>query len=357
MSIKYLMVCLFFGSALLAQNADKKAEAIVNKAIEKETCAGLSAGYLSGSDIRWEYATGSSDEKKQQPFTPATLTRIASIAKPMTAIAILQLYEAGKIELDVPVQTYLPEFPNKAKGEITVRHLLHHSSGLGGYQSKKERENKKHYANLEAAVKIFADRPLSFSPGSDFNYTTYGYVVLGRIIESVSGQTYEDYMRRNIWDKAGMHNTGVEKFSENYPHKSALFHAKKPGKIKAVKPTDLSDRIPGGGLYSCLPDMLNFGKAVLNHTLVSESTTQMMFRDSDLKKEGNPYGMGWYLYGENPNYGMVVGHNGAQSGASTFLFLLPESDIVVVVLSNTSGAMQEVTNIAVNLFDLAAAAK
>lgn len=327
---------------------------LIQKAVEETQSVGIAAGFSVDGVIKWQEAAGFSDEENKKSFDPSTLTRIASIAKPMTAFAIMQLYEQGKLDLDKPIQTYLPAFPVNKEGTITTRHLLQHSSGLDGYKSEKEQENKTNYPGLADAVSIFKDRDLISEPGKAFHYTTYGYVVLGLIIEQVSGMSYESYMQQNIWDKAGMKHTGIEHFDHPVQGQSKIYHLNNKGKIKEAKPTNLSDRIPGGGIYSCLTDMLKFGDAVLNNVFVKESTLKMMIEDPKLKTDGNGYGLGWYLYGENPKYGNVIGHNGSQTGASTFLMLLPEQKTTIVVLSNTSGAMQRVSNITVQLFDVAA---
>jgi CubicO group peptidase (beta-lactamase class C family) len=160
-------------------------------------------------------------------------------------------------------------------------------------------------------------------------------------------------MQANIWDKCEMNNTGVEDSKHQVLEKSRVYHKNSKGKIVAAEQTDLSDRIPGGGVYSTVEDLLKFGDAVISNELIKESTFSEMISNPNLKAEGNGYGMGWYLYGENPNYGNVIGHNGSQTGASTFLMLLPEVKTTIIVLSNTSGAMQAISTITVKLFDIA----
>jgi CubicO group peptidase (beta-lactamase class C family) len=305
----------------------------------------------------WKGGAGYADLEGKIEFASTTRSRLASITKSMTAIAIMQLYESKKLELDEPIQTYIPEFPLKVEGTMTIRHLLQHSSGLDGYQSDQERENKINYGSLAEAVAIFQDRDLISIPGQEFHYSTYGYVLLGLVIEKISGLTYTEYLQKNIWDKAAMTETGIEQTGESAKNKSEIYHRNSRGKIKKADVTNLSDRVPGGAVYSSVSDVLKFGNAILANTLIKAETFQMMVELPDLKYDGNAYGFGWYLYGENPKYGKVVGHNGAQTGASTFLMLLPAEKTVIVVLSNTSGAMQEVTNITISLFDIAAESK
>ena len=142
-------------------------KALLEKAIETEVTVGIAAGYSINGKVEWQEGAGESDSDNNITFTPNTLTRIASIAKPMTAVAIMQLYERGQLDLDASIQTYLPTFPIKTEGEITVRQLLNHAAGLDAYQSDAERENTKNYASLADALTIFQDRALIATPGME----------------------------------------------------------------------------------------------------------------------------------------------------------------------------------------------
>lgn len=349
-----LQTTVFIGQE---KNVEAKANELITQAIEEKEVVGIAAGFSINGELTWQDASGYSDLNKKELFKTSTITRIASISKPMTAIAIMQLYENGKLDLNVPIQNYLPSFPQKKEGTITVKQLLQHSAGIASYKNNREQENTNNYETLEDAVSIFKDRDLIATPGEEFNYTTYGYVVLGAIIEKVSGMTYENYMKDNIWNKAGMTNTGIEYEDKIVANRTTVYHKNSKGKIKEATRTNLSDRIPGGGVYSTLTDMLKFGDAVLNNIFIEKATFEMMLENPKLKTEGNGYGLGWYLYGENPTYGNVFGHNGTQTGAATFLMLLPDQKTSIVVLSNTSGAIQTVSSITIKLFDIAAEAK
>lgn len=330
------------------------AQAMVDEPFAAGTFTGAAAGFAIDGELVWQYAVGHSDASSNEAFLPSTRTRIASIAKPMTAIAIMQLMERGVLDLDVPIQIYLPEFPVKKEGVITTRQLLQHTAGIGEYASAKERENQVHYPTLLDAIDIFKDRDLISVPGAAFHYSTYGYVVLGAIVEKVSGQTFNAYMQSRIWDVAEMLDTGVETDREGH---AALFNSYGKGNISEAQITDLSDRIPGGGFYSTSTDLLKFGNAVLDGSLISSESLAVMLKDPGVKTDGNGYGLGWYLFGENPKYGNVFGHNGSQTGASTFLMLLPEQHTVIAVVSNTSNALPAVTKVTMGLFDPAAIAK
>jgi CubicO group peptidase (beta-lactamase class C family) len=198
-------------------------------------------------------------------------------------------------------------------------------------------------------MNVFKDRELHAEPGEQYNYTTYGYVVLGVLIERVSGVSFEEYTKKNIWEKAGMNSTGVEHYGETYENKTQLYSKRRNGKVKHIKKgNNLSNRVPGGGFYSTLEDMLKFGQAVIHNTLIKPETLTMMFENNGLKKEGNPIGLSWFMYGATPTPEKVFGHGGAQTGASSDLFIIPSEQKVIVVLSNTS-RVRETTGTAVGI--------
>ena len=352
-----IMLNILFSAQSQILNGQEKGQKLLDNAIANGQFAGVSGGTISNGIITWTGGAGYANVEDKTAFTPQSVSRIASIAKPMTAIAIMQLVERGHIQLDDKVNLYIPAFTKVELQTITIRHILQHSSGLGAYQSNKERNSYTNYATLEEALQVFIHRELEFTPGNDFGYTTYGYVVLGMIIEKVTGVSYEDFLKKNIWEVADMQHTSVEKFGIAVENKTKMYHQKKPGKIKTVKQTNLSDRIPGGGVQSTVEDLLKFGNAVLDGSLIKKETLEQMIIDTGLKKEGNGYGMGWYLYGENPTHGNVFGHNGGQLGSISVLLLLPEQNSAVSVLSSTSGGMQEIFRIAIDLFDVAASLK
>ena len=321
--------------SVLADNA----QAYLDEAVSNGQCVGIAAGIMTGDSLRWRGATGMADREASITYTPQTIGRTASIAKPMTAVAILQLVEQGKLQLDDKVAEHLPEFKEAHLATITVRHVLQHAAGFRGYGNSKERNNEVNYPTFSAAMQVFINDKLLFPPGKGYGYTTYGYTVLGALIEKTSGLDYEEYLRTMVWEPAGMVNTSVERFDSPTPGRYNIYHQKKPGKLQAVAFTHQSDRIPGGGIQSTVEDLLRFGRAVLNGTLVSTESLQLMTTDSGLKTEGNGYGMGGFLYAKD---GAAFGHTGGQLGCSSFMILVPSRKVVVAVMSNTSGRSNEV---------------
>ena len=351
----FLIATLVLGTANLLYGQEQELVDQLQIILTQDIAEGQYAGGVMGLTVGEKeivVAGGLRDLKTKAPFERITLNRIASISKSMTAVAALQLYEKGMLDLDVPIATYLPTYPKDQASRITTRHLLLHASGIGAYASRRETENQQEYPSLAAAATVFQDRPLIDEPGNAEHYTTYGYVVLGMIIESVSKQTYEDYMEEHIWAAAGMENTGVEHLAEAYPNKSSLYHRTKKGKIKLSDVNNLSNRTPGGGIYSTVDDLLKFGNAVLSHRLINQESFAMMMEKPGLPYEGNPYGMGWFLYGEHPDLGQVYGHTGEQTGCSSVLLLLPEQEAVIAVMNNTALTLNHAFGSALKLFPI-----
>lgn len=340
-------------AVILNHDTEIKANQLLKQHIDKKIFTGVVAGISIQNNHVWLNVAGHSNKVANKAMEAQTVVRTASIAKSMTAVAIMQLVEKGLIDLDVPIQTYIPDYPKKKEGDITTKQLLYQTAGIPNYASTREVQNDKNYPTLADAVDVFKNRDLLHQPGTAFSYATYNYVVLGLIIEKVSGLTYEAYMTKNIWEKAGMQQTGIEKYGQPHPNRTSLYHRNKKGKIKlAKKENDLSNRIPGGGFYSTVGDLLRFGEAIISNELISTESLQTMLTQSEVAKEGNPYGMGWFMYGGEANPSGCIGHSGAQTGVSSQLMIIPSTGTIVAILANTSGAWEEAIQLSVALIQL-----
>jgi len=349
----FIAIILVFHTFLIsAQDRTETSNALLETLVKDGFVVGASASYSVNGEVTWEAVTGFSDKEEKQDFTLDTEVRTASIAKSMTAIAVMQLVEQDLIDIDLSIDTYIPEFIQKGKTKITTKHILSHTSGIGAYKNDKEAENKVNYTSLLDAYDVFKNRKLRFEPGTEFYYTSYGYVVLGILIEKVSGLSYEAYMQKHIWDKAEMTHTGIEKPELKRENATSLYHRDRKGKIKEAKTNNLSNRTPAGGFYSTTNDLIKFGNALLNKTLVTAKTYNLMVQHHSLEKVNNGYGFGFYLYGGEKKEDGIIGHNGAQRGTSTQLFVIPSLKTVIVVVANTSGAIREVTTVAGKLIDI-----
>lgn len=350
---KILVITFLVTFLGISQDKNKEINVLLEKVIINKTVAGVVAGYSVEGKTIGQSTAGFANIKAKKKIELNTKIRIGSIAKSMTALATMQLVEQGLIDLDAAIQTYILDYPKHPKTQITIRHLLSHTSGIDGYKDGRESNTTEKYTTLYDALTLFKDRDLLFEPGTQYSYTTYGYTLIGAVIEKITGKTFEDYMQQNIWDKAEMTNTGVEKFGVKMNNKSELYSRNNgKGKAKIAKENNLSNRIPGGGFYSTVGDILKFGNAVLNNVFVDKSTLNLMRKHHSLEKENNAYGFGWFLYAKKPNEGFIIGHPGGQTGNTSFLFIVPSKKAVSVVLANTSRAQSSINPIANALLNL-----
>ena len=350
--MKRILILVILSIASRSHAQERKAQALFEQLVTDQGIVGAASAYSINGETIWASATGYSNLETKKTYTLETTNRMASIAKPMTAIAIMQLFEKGLIDLDSPIQTYIPDYPNQGSTQITIRHLLSHTSGIDGYKNSKEAENQINYPTLSDAIGVFKNRSLLFEPGTSYHYTSYGYTLLGHLLEHVTGLSYESYMQQNIWDVADMNDTGIDRYGVDEGEATKLYSRRKSGKTIKGRENNLSNRIPGGGFYTTVDDMLKFGHAVLTNELIKKETFDFM-RELHSVNTKSQYGFGWFLYSPAPNQGSLIGHGGAQMGCSSQLFILPDQKIVSIVLANTSRV--EVTGFGVELIRLAIA--
>ena len=325
-------------------------------AIEKEISTlmsdrripGLSIAVVVENQLRWASGYGMADVENAVPARSSTVYRIASVTKPVSAVAAMQLVERGKLDLDAAIQKYVPTFPEKS-GPITARLLLGHLSGIRNYLRTDfagQHENARYYGRLTDALDIFQNDPLDVEPGTRFGYTTFGYALLGVAIEGASGRTYADYMQENVFAPAHMFQTRMDSVYDIIPNRARgytrlgideSFTGKFPtGEVRNSDFMDSSYKLPGGGLVSSVEDMAAFAIAVQSGVLVSpESFALMTTRQRTKSGEETPYGLGWYL-GMEGRPG-VVWHGGVQKGVTSTLVLLPRERFAVVILTNLEG--------------------
>jgi serine beta-lactamase-like protein LACTB len=293
---------------------------------------------LDGATV-WESGYGMADLENSVPATRETLFRLASVSKPMTAVAITQLYERGKLDLDADVQKYCPAFPKK-EWPITARELLGHLGGIRHYDSDGKRDipedSSKHFASMEESLKIFENDPLVAQPGTKFQYSTYGYTLLGCVLEGASSEKYVDYMRENVFRPAGMEQTQADDVFAVIPHRARWYHKTKAGDVQNAGVLDSSYKIPGGGFISSATDMARFELAVMDGKLLKDASRELMWTpEKTTEGTSTRYGFGW---GVEQKYGMTLyAHTGGQQGTSTSILLARGRRAGIVVLTNMDG--------------------
>jgi serine beta-lactamase-like protein LACTB len=341
------IVCLlavFLACAPAAPAQQKSLSPEKRAAIEKAVSSFMSANSVPGigaavvleGEPVWSAGFGMSDLEDSAPATSSTLFRLGSISKPITATAVMQLWERGKLDLDAPVQKYCPAFPQK-EWPITSRQLLGHLGGIRHYNPDGKGDvpddSARHFATMEESLQIFAADPLVAKPGTEFHYSTYGYTLLGCVLEGAAGEKFVDFVRKNIFQPAGMDQTRDDDFFAIVPHRTRWYHKDKSGVVRNAGVLDSSYKIPGGGLISSADDLARFEAAILADKLMQRATRDLMWTNLQ-PAEGKPshYALGWFVA---EKFGLrTAGHTGGQQGTDTAFLVVPDRRAGVVVLAN-----------------------
>jgi CubicO group peptidase (beta-lactamase class C family) len=330
---------------------------LVDEAMATEPRAGLAVGVVLGDTFTFTTARGVASASPRVDVTPRTTFRLASVTKTFTALAVMQLVDEGVLDLDAEVQTYLPSFPRKP-WPVTLRALLSHTSGIGHYKDALDGKVTRRLTTTEALA-IFEDRPLVDEPGARFLYSSYGYNVLGAVLEKVTGRSFAEVIDDQITGPLGMTHTALEGgLGSRGPHDAIGYRVvehKGKKRLAASERIDLSARFAGGGLRSNVEDMVVYARALLDGALVPPDTFRLMTTPT-ITRDGQQaeYGLGFAVY---PQRGLlVVAHAGGQPEASSLLFLVPDEDparrLGVVLLSNLEDDQPRLSALAASIAGL-----
>lgn len=344
-ALRTVVAVLFLAVGAAAQSslppsAVAEIDHIIDQARAEQKIPAVSVAIALKGHTIFRKAYGFADLENNLIATPDTLFRTASIAKSMTAVGALELVERGKLDLDVRIQRYCPQFPEK-KWPITTRELLGHLSGIRHYEGK-EPESTVHYSSTADGMIIFKNDPLVAPPGEKFTYSTYGYTVVGCVMEGASGEKYTDYMAEHVFRPAGMTHIFVDSFAI-IPHRARGYEKDENGGVRNAGLMDSSYKIPGGGFVSNPEDLVRFADAVMENRLLKPQTVQMMWT-SQKTSDGNEthYGLGWGL--ADLDGIRIFAHGGGQQGTSTSLIVMPSREYASAVTIN----MDEVDAIGLN---------
>jgi CubicO group peptidase (beta-lactamase class C family) len=229
----------------------------------------------------------------------------------------------------------VPSFPDRGLG-ITLRHLLTHTSGIRHYKEG-EMDLKDHFDSVEEALEIFKNDPLLFSPGTKYSYSSYAYNLLGAVVESASGLTFEAYLKENVWGPAGMAATRLEHQGEVVPKRSQQY-VRRGGRIENAPYADLSVKWAGGGMISTVEDLARFAIALDEGVLLKSSTLELMYEPMTLKDgTRTDYGLGWDSQVDERGRRWIA-HGGGATGGSTYLLRLPEKRFAIAIAANVQDA-------------------
>lgn len=307
----------------------EQARTLLKALKENQHIPGLSIAVGKGGKFIWKEGMGLANVQKGEEVTPNTKFRIGSISKALTAFALGKLFDEGKLDWDDPVSKYL-SYEGAPEYSFTIKQLAGHQAGVRHYKGA-EFYSKKAYSSIEESLNIFKNDPLLFEPGTDYHYTTYGYSLLGRLIEVNSGKSYSDYMMKEVLEPLAMASTVLEDAGYDESGK-ALFYSK-GGKREAAE-VNLSNKWAGGGFLSTPTDLVRFlnnARNVVSFSTLFELITPQPLADGS----STGYGIGFRISRVEATDEMIVHHGGSILGARAFLLALPDQQLVVAICTNT----------------------
>ncbi|MEY8868245.1 serine hydrolase [Meridianimaribacter flavus] len=330
------------------ENIEPKIDVLASEAYKTDE-PGVSILVAKNGKVIYQKAFGKASLELDVPMTPNHVFEIGSITKQFTAIAILMLQEQGKLKVSDDITKYIPEYPTKGK-TITIHNLLNHTSGIKSYTNIPSfRQFAAKDMSPKELIDVFKDEPMDFNPGEQYSYNNSGYILLGYIIEVVSGMTYEDFVEKNIFEKIGMTNSYYGSKKELIKNRALGYQEGENGYENADY---LSMTLPyaAGSLMSTTNDLLKWQNALNNYTFITKDSYETAIHGSTLNNgEHIPYGYG---LGENTISGSPsIQHGGGIFGYTTMGIYLPEEDIFVSALSNCN--CKNVTDLATRIAAIA----
>ncbi len=279
---------------------------------------------------------GMADREKKIPNTLNTKFRIGSMNKMFTATAVLQLVQAGKINLTDPLGKYLTDYPNKdVASKVTIHHLLTHTGGTGDFFGPEFDKHRLELRTLQDYVKLYGERGLAFEPGSRWDYSNYGFLLLGLVVQKASGQDYYDYVREHIFKLTGMNSTDSLPEDQAVPGRSVGYTKREgSGEWRTNVDTLPYRGTSAGGGYSTVEDLLAFANALENQKLLDAKNVDLLTTGKvETPGGGSKYGYG---FGDETSADGVrcFGHGGGAPGMNGDLKICPQSGYVIAVLAN-----------------------
>ncbi len=342
-----LLLLIIFSVFTIACKAQLEIDSTRKNKIEELVDLYAKYGKFNGSilvsksgDVIFKKGYGSANMEWDIPNQTDTKFRIASVTKQFTAMLIMQMVAEAKLALDVPISTYLPTFPKEKGDKINIHHLLTHSSGVPNYTSfSNYREVMRDPLKPIEIIEIFADSLLQFSPGERFSYSNSGYVLLGNIIEEVSGKSFEEVLKEKILIPLKMTNSGVDNH-RNIIKNRAVGYNRNGSTFVNSSYIDMSVAYTAGAIFSTVEDLYLWDQALYTEALLPKKFMALIF-DKQIPAWRQHYGYGWNI-GESPigntdEVLQTVKHNGGINGFNSSILRMPSDHSSIIMLNNTSG--------------------
>lgn len=325
------VLCFSFPEIVKADEITDRIDKLVNDYISLGTFSGTVLVAKDGTAI-YERAYGFEDREAGKPLTMSSRFNIGSMGKTFTAVAIMQYVEKGKLNLDSKLSEILPEYPFINADKMTLRQILSHTAGLSNYMGHPDYQKKKNeYTKIDDFLKLALEVPPAGAPGEKFEYSNTGFIVLGKIIEKLSGKDYFEHIRETLWGELGMNNTTVYRVNTKAENKAAGYELLPTGDVIYTGPNDIP-ALSDGGTFSNAYDLLTYAKALQRYVLLTEELSTQMFTQHAQFGPVLGYGYGFMIYNDKGKN--VVGHGGDCPGYCADLTMMLDKGYTVIVLSN-----------------------
>lgn len=306
--------------------------AAIAEVMARHAIPGMSVAVLVDGQMVWSEGFGFADLENRVPATPLTRFRIGSVSKPVTAAALGKLVESGRLDLDAPVQRYVPSFPAK-RWPITSRQVAGHLAGIRHYRGS-ENQSTRRYATVDEGLEIFQGDSLLHEPGTRYLYSSYGWNLLSAVVEGASGRDFLSYMRDEVFQPLALRSLVAEHVDSVIPFRARFYDRGEDGRVLNAPYVDNSYKWAGGGYLSNTEDLVRFGWAHLDGSLLKPATVETLFApQSTSDGESTDYGIGWSS-GVDEAGRRWVGHTGSSVGGWAVLMLYPDQRVVVAALAN-----------------------
>ena len=320
-----------------AQNTAEKIDALIQTYVDCSQFNGTALVAVKG-EVIFKKGYGLANREWNIPNRPNTKFRLGSITKQFTSMLVLQLVEQGRIDLQGNLSHYLPYYRKDTGEQVTIHHLLTHSSGIPSYTSLPDffAEISRDPYPVQDFVVEYCSGDLEFEPGSKYRYNNSGYFLLGAIIEEVTGKKYEDVLQERILDPLGMKDTGYDHHETIIPNRATGYNTTFDGYLNSPY-LDMSLPYAAGSLYSTVEDLFTWDQALYTDKLLSEKFKQMLF-----KSYISNYGYGWSIrerkLPDSEQKLKSISHGGGINGFNTLIERLIDEQHLVVLLNNAPGA-------------------
>ena len=327
-------------TSLVSADAISAARSLVQADLAKRGYPGIAVAVSVDGETVWSEGFGYADLEHRVPMWPSVKFRVGSISKSITAAAVATLVDDGRLELDVPIRRYVPSFPEKAY-PITTRQLGGHLGGIRHYQGD-ENFIRDPYASVLDSLSIFQNDPLLHEPGTAYAYTSYGFNLIGAIVEEAAGQPFLDYLRDAVFYPLSMRDTTADFIAPIILQRASYYVRDASGQVVNAPFVNNSYKWAGGGLLSTTEDILRFANAHLSRDFLSDSARDLLFTEQKtVSGERVGYGFGWFVQTDADGR-RLLGHSGGSVGGTSLMLIQPDTRVAIVGLINLTSAQNGV---------------